>query len=62
MRPLKRETTTARIEAVQPGKVPHQMSGSKLAVGLDAANDQSPSGLKGLLTRRRKRRARRSVH
>ncbi|MEO1405530.1 MAG: hypothetical protein AAFV54_03445 [Pseudomonadota bacterium] len=62
MRPLKSETTTAQIAQVQPATIPHQITGGELAVGLAAANDQSPSARKGLLTRRRKRQARRSVH
>ncbi|MEM6411363.1 MAG: hypothetical protein AAF683_07485 [Pseudomonadota bacterium] len=61
MRPLKRETRTAQMANVQPVKIPHQIAGDKLAIGLAAANDQAQSR-KGLLTRRRKRHARRSIH
>ena len=61
MRPLKRETKTAQMATVQPVKIPHQITAGKLAVGLAAANDQS-SSRGGILTRRRKRQARRSIH
>lgn len=62
MRPLKRDTSTDHSVNATSAKIPHQIAGHALTAGLLAANDQSPSQSKGLLARRRKRQARRSIH